>query len=77
MGLQDRVLPFSLALFLTSSMTHADSAKIQVGYGKVAYCWPTFAGDTFTKRFTVESIRNTSDGNHSVSCQRLKMLEET
>jgi hypothetical protein len=91
MGLQDRVLPFSLALFLTSSMTHADAAKIQVGFGKVSYLWPVslfgfscnandvvwqspdltpwmqaFAGDTFTKSFTVESIRNTSDGNHSV-----------
>jgi hypothetical protein len=67
MGLQDRVLPFSLALFLTSSMTHADAAKVQVGFGKVNYLWPCFAGDTFTKTFTVESIRNTSDGNHSVS----------
>jgi acyl dehydratase len=67
MGLQDRVLPFSLALFLTSSMTHADAAKIQVGFGKVSYLWPAFAGDTFTKTFTVDSIRNTSDGNHAVS----------
>jgi acyl dehydratase len=67
MGLQDRVLPFSLALFLTSSMTHADAAKVQVGFGRVNYLWPCFAGDTFRKTFTVESIRNTSDGNHSVS----------
>ena len=67
MGLQDRVLPFSLALFLTSSMTHADAARIQVGFGKVSYLWPAFAGDTFTKTFTVDSIRNTSDGNHAVS----------
>ena len=66
MGLQDRVLPFSLALFLTSSMTHADAAKVQVGFGRVNYLWPCFAGDTFRKTFTVESIRNTSDGNHSV-----------
>ena len=66
MGLQDRVLPFELALFLTSSMTHADAAKIQVGFGNVHYLWPAFAGDTFTKNFTVSSIRNTSDGNHSV-----------
>ncbi|KAG7370160.1 hypothetical protein IV203_027906 [Nitzschia inconspicua] len=66
MGLQDRVLPFSLALFLTSSMTHADAAKVQVGFGRVNYLWPCFAGDTFHKTFTVESIRNTSDGHHSV-----------
>lgn len=66
MGLQDRVMPFTLALFLTSSMTHADAAKVQVGFGRVSYLWPCFAGDTFRKQFTVASIRNTSDGNHSI-----------
>jgi len=66
MGLQDRVLPFSLALFLTTSMSHADAAKVQVGFGRVHYLWPMFAGDTFTKKFTVNKVRNTSDGNHSV-----------
>ena len=66
MGLQDKVLPFPLALFLTSSMSHEDAAKVQVGYGPVQYLWPAFAGDTFTKTFRVQSVRNTSDGNHSV-----------
>lgn len=66
MGLQDRVLPFSLALFLTSSMTHADAAKVQVGFGKASYLWPIFTGDTLRKSFTVQKIKNTSDGNHSV-----------
>jgi acyl dehydratase len=66
MGLQDRVLPFSLSLFLTSSMSHADAAKVQVGFGKVSYLWPLFAGDTVRKTFTVNQVRNTSDGNHSV-----------
>lgn len=66
LGLQDKVLPFSLVLFLTSSMTHADAAKVQVGFGQSIYHWPAFAGDTFTKSFRVESIRNTSDGNHSI-----------
>lgn len=66
MGLQDRVVPFSLALFLTSSMTHADAAKVQVGFGKVNYLWPIFSGDTVKKSFTVNKVRRTSDGNHSV-----------
>eukprot|EP00550_Attheya_septentrionalis_P005778 CAMPEP_0198284148 /NCGR_PEP_ID=MMETSP1449-20131203/3646_1 /TAXON_ID=420275 /ORGANISM="Attheya septentrionalis, Strain CCMP2084" /LENGTH=437 /DNA_ID=CAMNT_0043981085 /DNA_START=106 /DNA_END=1419 /DNA_ORIENTATION=+ len=65
-GLQDRVLPFPLVLFLTSSMTHADAAKVQVGFENVTYHWPCFAGDTFTKNFLVKSVRTTSDGNHSV-----------
>jgi acyl dehydratase len=66
MGLQDRVLPFSLALFLASSMSHADAAKVQVGFGNVHYLWPIFSGDTLRRTFTVNRIRNTSDGNHSV-----------
>ena len=66
MGLQDKVIPFPLALFLTTSMSHADAAKVQVGFGAVEYLWPAFAGDTFTKSFQVMSVRNTSDGNHSV-----------
>jgi hypothetical protein len=48
LGFQDRVLPFSLALFLTSSMSHADAAKVQVGFGRVNYLWPLFSGDTVT-----------------------------
>jgi len=66
MGLQDRALNFSLALFLTGSMSHADAAKVQVGFGNVHYLWPIFAGDTLRKSFTVNQVRNTSDGNHSV-----------
>jgi hypothetical protein len=66
LGFQDRLLPFGLLAFLTSSMTHADAAKIQVGYGPIQYFWPGFTGDTFTKRFKVQSVRNTSDGLHSI-----------
>eukprot|EP00569_Conticribra_weissflogii_P007126 CAMPEP_0171344752 /NCGR_PEP_ID=MMETSP0878-20121228/20059_1 /TAXON_ID=67004 /ORGANISM="Thalassiosira weissflogii, Strain CCMP1336" /LENGTH=447 /DNA_ID=CAMNT_0011848013 /DNA_START=258 /DNA_END=1601 /DNA_ORIENTATION=+ len=66
LGLQDRVMPFSLVLFLTSAMSHEDSAKVQVGFGRCIYQWPVFAGDTVRKTFQVLSVRNTSDGNHSI-----------
>lgn len=69
-GLQDRVLPFGLMLFLTGGMTHADAAKVQVGFDNAIYHFPAFAGDTFTKRFTVKSVRNTSDGHHTVSAEK-------
>ena len=32
LGFQDQVLPFSLMLFLTGSMSHADSAVVQVAF---------------------------------------------
>lgn len=60
-------MPFSLVLFLTAAMSHEDAAEVQVGFGKCVYHWPVFAGDTVRKTFQVKSVRNTSDGNHSVS----------
>lgn len=45
----------------------SNAAKVQVGFGRCVYHWPVFAGDTVKKTFKVEKVRNTSDGNHSVS----------
>lgn len=66
LGLQDRVMPFSLVLFFTGAMSHEDAAKVQVGFGRCIYHWPVFSGDTVKKTFRVERVRNTSDGNHSI-----------
>lgn len=59
-------MPFCLVLYLASAMSHEDSAKVQVGFGRCIYHWPVFAGDTVKKTFKVERVRNTSDGNHSI-----------
>lgn len=66
LGLQDQTIPFSLMLFLAGSMSHADHAKIQTGFSRARYHWPAFAGDTFKKKFVIQGLRNTSDGNFSV-----------
>jgi acyl dehydratase len=66
LGLQDQIVPFSLMLYLAASMSHADSAKIQTGFSRARYHWPAFAGDTFKKKFIIQSLRNTSDGHRSV-----------
>jgi hypothetical protein len=66
LGLQDQVIPFSLMLFLAGSMSHADHAKLQTGFGVGVYHWPAFAGDTFRKRFVIKSLRPTSDGQNSI-----------
>jgi len=65
-GLQDRMLPFTLVSFLACSMTHADAALVQVALNNAVYHWPAFAGDTFTKTFEVRSVRNTSSGDRSI-----------
>lgn len=67
LGLQDQVIPFSLMLFLAGSMSHADHAKLQIGFGFGVYHWPAFAGDTFRKRFIIRSLKSTSDGRHSIA----------
>eukprot|EP01038_Epipyxis_sp_PR26KG_P006266 gene6266-8630_t len=72
LGLQDQVVPFNLMLFLAGSMSHADHAKLQVGFSKAKYHWPAFAGDTFKKKFKIISLRSTRDKLHSIfkiSCQ--------
>jgi hypothetical protein len=66
LGLQDQVVPFSLMLFLAGSMSHADHAKLQVGFSNARYHWPAFAGDTFKKSFKVRSLRPTSDHRNSL-----------
>lgn len=76
LGLQDRVMPFSLVLFLTGAMSHEDAAKVQVGFGKCVYHWPVFAGDTVKKTFKVERARNTSDGNHSIINFKCRLINQ-
>ena len=39
-GLQDKVVPFSFIAFLALSMSHADSAKVQVRLENAIYHWP-------------------------------------
>ena len=63
LGLQDQTVPFTMMLFLATSMSHAyDAAKVATGFKNAKYHWPAFAGDTVTKQFKVKSVRTTSDG---------------
>ena len=66
LGLQDQIVPFSLMLFLAGSMSHADHAKVQTGFKNAKYHWPAFSGDTFRKRFVIQSLRTTSNGRNSL-----------
>ena len=66
LGFQSEVLPFGLMLFLASSMSHVDYAKLENGYANAKYYWPVFAGDTLKKKFMILSLRSTSDGRHSI-----------
>lgn len=78
LGFQDQIVPFNLMLFLAGSMSHADHAKLQVGFTKAIYHWPAFTGDTFKKRFIIRSLRTTSDQMHSlftITCQLINQRD--
>uniref|UniRef100_A0A7S2UZD2 MaoC-like domain-containing protein n=1 Tax=Fibrocapsa japonica TaxID=94617 RepID=A0A7S2UZD2_9STRA len=66
LGFQDQVLPYSLMLMLTGSMSHIDEAKSHVAWNKSRYHWPGFAGDTFRKNVRVLSLRHTSDQKNTL-----------
>jgi hypothetical protein len=66
LGFQSEVIPFGLMLFLASSMSHVDYAKLENGHSNGKYLWPVFAGDTLKKKFVILSLRPTSDGRHSI-----------
>jgi len=76
LGLQDQVVPFSLMLFLAGSMSHADHAKLQVGFSEAHYHWPAFAGDTMKKAFIIQSLRTTSDRRHSLCTIKCKLTNQ-
>jgi len=66
LGFQGAVIPFTLMLFLASSMSHADYAKLENGHCNAAYVTPAYVGDTFKKKFVILNLRPTSDGLHSI-----------
>lgn len=72
LGMQDQILPFNLMLYLTGSMSHANHAKLQLGFRNAVYHWPGFQGDTFQKRFIIKSLKTTSCGKNStvnITCE--------
>lgn len=75
--LQDQVLPFYFMLFLAGAKSHEDQAKFYMGYTNAVYHWPAFAGDTFTKRFIIRSLRSTSKKNSIVKmhCQLINQRD--
>lgn len=66
LGFQDAVFPFSMMLFLTGGMTHADAATVQLGYSNATYHWPAFPKDTITREFTLINRRDTADGKNCI-----------
>eukprot|EP01032_Pedospumella_encystans_P026840 gene26840-30338_t len=54
------------------SSSPADPASCQVGFHNAVYHWPTFAGDTFKKRFVIRKLCTTSDDKRpdvTIHCQ--------
>eukprot|EP00638_Chattonella_subsalsa_P001051 CAMPEP_0117750366 /NCGR_PEP_ID=MMETSP0947-20121206/10318_1 /TAXON_ID=44440 /ORGANISM="Chattonella subsalsa, Strain CCMP2191" /LENGTH=292 /DNA_ID=CAMNT_0005568505 /DNA_START=432 /DNA_END=1310 /DNA_ORIENTATION=- len=57
-------------------MSHADTAKVHLGFKNAIYHWPGFAGDTFKKTLQIHIIRPTSDGNNSIFTFRCQLVNQ-
>jgi acyl dehydratase len=68
LGFQKELLPFSLMMFMTGTMSHVDDSRevLDLGFKNAVYFRPAYAGDTFTKTFYIRDLRTTRDGSDTI-----------
>lgn len=68
MGFERSLLPFSMMMFMTGSMSHIDDALkvLDLGFRNAVYERPAYPGETFSKTFAIKQIRETSAGTGTV-----------
>lgn len=61
-------MPFSLVLFLASSMSHVDDqrAVLDLSFRNCVYNEPVMPGDTLHRHFTIENIRESKNGKNII-----------
>jgi len=59
LGFKAQLLPFSLMLYQTVSMSHVEEGQeiIDLGFDQVTYVRPGYPGDTFKKSFHIKRLR--------------------
>jgi len=59
MNLKQQVIPFSMMLFQTVSMSHVDESLevMDLGYADAIYVRPVYPGDTLKKNFFIKGLR--------------------
>ena len=73
------MLPYSLLLNLTLCMSvepFSESCRLHLGLHDAVAERPAFAGDTFSNRILVESVRNTARGDASVIRTRHVLINQ-
>jgi acyl dehydratase len=68
LGFDQALLPFSMLLSITGSMTHVDDRLevLDLGFRNAVYRRPAYPGDTFYKTFYISGIRETSESQNSI-----------
>jgi len=66
LGLKAIPMPFDLVCNYTSAMTHVDETRMvwEIRLSNCVYINPVFPGDTLTKAFVIQDVRDTTDGKN-------------
>jgi acyl dehydratase len=67
MNLKQQVIPFSMMLFQTVSMSHVDESLevMDLGYADAIYVRPVYPGDTLKKNFYIKGLRSSRKQSQS------------
>jgi len=73
---KDVPLPFDLALFYASSMTHVEDSRDvwELRLTDACYNHPIFPGDTMQKTFQIKDVRDTADGKNIIVDINCKLI---
>jgi hypothetical protein len=68
LGFQRELLPFSMLMFMTGTMSHVDDQRevLDLGIKNAVYAFPAYAGDTFSKTFYIRDLRTTRNGEDTI-----------
>jgi acyl dehydratase len=77
-GFADVPLPGSLLMSHAAAMSHVDTSRSvwDLGFKNAVYVRPAYPGDTLTKSFYVQSLRNTADGDGTIASIRCELFNQ-
>lgn len=77
-GLEEKLLPFSMMMFECASMSHVDEVLevLELGLENAIYLRPAYVGDTFTKQFFVKAIRPSNSDKGTVVTLKCELTNQ-
>lgn len=78
LGFADIPMPGSLLLAHAGAMSHVDTSREvwDLGFKNAVYVRPVMAGDTLTKSFCIQSLRNTTKGDGTIMSIKCELFNQ-